>query len=87
MRRALVCVLLGASVLLGAAALLGCSERSNCSSAAAPYLDHFGKLKLRALSLLELRTDVKRRRLLAKALEGDEESLPPNLKPIFERMR
>ena len=87
MRRALVCVLLGASVLLGAAALLGCSERSNCSSAAAPYLDHFGKLKLRALSLLELRTDVERRRLLAKALEGDEESLPPNLKPIFERMR
>ena len=81
MRRGLACVLLGASLLAG------CSGKSNCANAAAPYLDDFGKLKLRALSLLELRTDVERRRLLARALEGDEESLPPNLKAVFERMR
>ena len=81
MRRGLACVLLGAWLLAG------CSEKSNCANAAAPHLEEFNKLKLRALSLLELRTDVERRRLLAGALEGDEESLPPNLKPLLERMR
>ena len=81
MRRGLACVLLGAS-LIG-----GCSGKSSCTSAATPYLDEFEELRRRALSLLELRTGVERRRLLLRALEGDEESLPPNLKPVFERMR
>ncbi len=81
MRRGLVCVFLGAS-LLG-----GCSGKSSCQSAVAPYLEDFDELRHRALKLLELRTDVERRRLLLRALDGDEEALPPNLKPVFERMR
>ncbi len=81
MRRGLACILLGAS-LLG-----GCSEKSSCRNAAAPHLDEFDELRHRALNLLEFRTDIERRRLLVRALEGDEESLPPNLKPVFERMR
>ncbi len=81
MRRGLVCVLLGAS-LLG-----GCRGKSNCTRAAAPYLDQFAELRQRAQKLIELRTDVERRRLLSRALGGDEESLPPNLRPTFERMR
>lgn len=81
MRRGFACVLLGASLLLG------CGRKANCASAAAPYLDEFGTLKLHTQDLLELRADVERRRALLKALEGDEGSLAPNLKPQLERMR
>ncbi|MDH3200738.1 MAG: hypothetical protein OEM15_07585 [Myxococcales bacterium] len=81
MRRGLACVLLGAS-LLG-----GCSGKSSCHSAAAPHIDEFDELRHRALNLLEFRAVVERRRLLLRAQEGDEESLPPNLKPVFKRMR
>ncbi len=72
---------------LGAMLLIGCRADSNCAGAAEPYLDQFGEFKLRALDLLELRTDIERRRKLAKALAGDEESLPASLKPTLERMR
>lgn len=81
MRRGFACLLLGASFLVG------CGGRAECANAAAPHLEEFGKLKLRALKLLEFRADVERRRALVKALNGDEESLPPNLKPRLERMR
>jgi len=53
-----------------------------------PYVEDFGELRVRALSLLELRSDVQRQRLLADAMKnGDEESLPANLKLLLERMR
>jgi hypothetical protein len=67
--------------------LLGCTGRAEAVRAAQPYIENFGELRSRALSLLELRADVERRRLLAKALAGDEGSLPENLKPMLERMR
>lgn len=87
MRGSIASVVLGASLVV--LSLLGsaCSRKSNCVSAVDPYLEEFDELRQRALNLLELRTEVERRRLLARALEGDEESLPPNLRPRFERMR
>ena len=67
--------------------LVGCTGKAEAVRAAQPYLENFGDLRLRALSLLELRADVQRQRLLAKAMKGDEESLPDNLRPLLERMR
>lgn len=67
--------------------VVGCTGRAEAVRAAQPYIEDFGELRSRALSLLELRSDVERRRLLADALAGDEESLPENLKPMLERMR
>jgi hypothetical protein len=67
--------------------LLGCTGRAEAVRAAQPYIENFGELRSRALNLLELRSDVERRRLIAKAMAGDEESLPENLRPMLERMR
>ena len=74
-------------VLLSAWLLAGCTGRAEAVRAAQPYIEDFGDLRLRALSLLELRSDVERQRLLMKAINGDEEELPDNLKPLLERMR
>ena len=52
-----------------------------------PYLERFRELKLRTQKLLELRTDLERRRMLAKAMAGDEDSLPNNLRPVFQSMK
>jgi len=67
--------------------LAGCTGRAEAVRAAQPYVEDFSDLRLRALSLLELRSDVQRKRLLAKAMKGDEESLPDNLKPLLQQMR
>lgn len=64
-----------------------CTGRAEAVRAAQPYLEDFSDLRLRALTLLELRSDIQRRRLLAKAMKGDEESLPDNLKPLLQQMR
>ncbi len=84
MRRGFGWVLLSACLLVP---LGSCTGRAEAVRAAQPYVENFGDLRLRALSLLELRANVQRRRLLAKAMHGDEESLPNNLKPLLERMR
>lgn len=74
-------------VLLGAWLLASCTPKAEAIRAAQPYVEDFGELRLRALSLLELRSDVERQRLLARAMNGDEASLPDNLKPLLEQMR
>ena len=73
--------------VLALVALAGCTAKAEAVRAAQPYIESFGELRLRASSLLELRADVRRQRLLVAAMNGDEESLPPNLKPLLERMR
>jgi len=75
------------TVLLCAWLLTACTGRGEAIRAAEPYLEDFSQLRMRALKLLELRTDVKRQRLLAEAMKGNEESLPDNLKPLLKRMR
>ena len=76
---------------LGRVALLvllaGCTAKSDAVRAAQPYIESFGDMRLRALSLLELRADVQRQRVLVDAAKGDEESLPDNLRPLLKRMR
>ena len=67
--------------------LPGCTEKAEAVRAAQPYIENFGDLRLRALNLLQLRSDVQRQRLLAAAMKGDEESLPDNLRPLLKRMR
>jgi hypothetical protein len=67
--------------------LAGCTGKAEAVRAAQTYIENFGDLRLRALSLLELRADVRRQRLLVAAMKGDEESLPHNLRPLLERMR
>ena len=84
MRRGFGWIILGVWLL---GLVVGCTGRAEAVRAAQPYIEDFGELRSRALSLLELRSDVERRRLLAEALAGDEESLPENLKPMLERMR
>jgi len=84
MRRGFGWVLVSACLL---ALLASCTGRAEAVRAAQPYIESFGSLRLRALSLLELRSDVQRRRLLAEAMNGDEDSLPDNLKPLLEKMR
>jgi hypothetical protein len=65
----------------------GCTGRAEAIRAAQPYVENFGELRSRALKLLELRTDVARKRLLVGAVNGDEESLPGHMKPMLERFR
>jgi len=84
MRRGYGRVLVSACLLV---LLASCTGRAEAVRAAQPYIESFDALRLRALSLLELRSDVQRHRLLAEAMNGDEESLPDNLKPLLERMR
>ena len=66
------------------ALLGGCTGKAETVRAAQPYIENFGDLRLRAQKLLELRADVHRHELLIKAMNGDEESLPANLKPLLE---
>jgi len=87
MRRGFGWVLVSACLLVFPLLLGGCTGKAEAVRAAQPYIENFGDLRLRALSLLELRADVQRRRLLAAAMKGDEESLPDNLRPVLERMR
>jgi len=84
MRRRLGWVLVSAYLWVFLAA---CTGRAEAVRAAQPYVEDFADLRLRALKLLELRSDVQRKRLLAQAMNGDEDSLPANLKPLLERMR
>jgi len=84
MRRGYGWVLVSACFLM---LLASCTGRAEAVRAAQPYIESFDALRLRALSLLELRSDVQRHRLLAEAMNGDEDSLPDNLKPVLERMR
>ena len=87
MRRGFGRVALSAWVLIVLLLLAGCTGKAEAVRAAQPYIENFGDLRLRALSLLELRADVQRQRLLVAAMKGDEESLPDNLRPLLERMR
>ncbi|MDH3655858.1 MAG: hypothetical protein OEN21_16465 [Myxococcales bacterium] len=80
-------VLVSAWLLVLQALLGGCTGRAEAVRAAQPYVENFGELRSRALKLLELRTDVARKRLLVGAVNGDEESLPDNMKPLLERFR
>jgi hypothetical protein len=75
------------SVLVSAWLLASCTQQAEAVGAAQPYLEDFGELRLRALSLLELRSGVERQRLLLRALNGEEVALPDNLKPLLEQMR
>lgn len=84
MRRGFGWVLVSAWLLVLVAS---CTGRAEAVRAAQPYVEDFGDLRLRALTLLELRSDIQRQRLLAKAMKGDEESLPDNLKPLLQQMR
>lgn len=87
MRRAIGSVLVSA-LLLGLLALAGgCTGRAEAVRAAQPYLENFGELRSRTMKLLELRIDVQRQRLLAAAMNGDEESLPKRLRPHLARLR
>ena len=67
--------------------LVSCTGKAEAIRAAQPYVERFDELRTRALSLLELRADIERKRLLAHAIDGGEEALPENLRPVFERMR
>jgi len=67
--------------------LCGCSGKVESVRAAQPYIENFGDLRLRALNLLELRSDVQRQRLLLAAIQTNEDVLPDNLKPLLERLR
>ena len=87
MRRGFRWVLVSPRLLVLFALLGGCTAKAETVRAAQPYIENFGDLRLRAQKLLELRTDVQRHELLIKAMNGDEESLPANLKPLLERMR
>jgi hypothetical protein len=74
-------------LLLGICFLAGCTGKAEAVRAARPHMEAFGKLRVRALDLLELRADVERKKLLFKAAHGDEGSLPENLRPVLEQMR
>jgi len=80
-------VFVSASLLVLQALLGGCTGRAEAVRAAKPYAENFAEQRSRALKLLELRTDVARKRLLVAAVNGDEESLPDNMKPLLERFR
>jgi len=87
MRRGFGWVLVSAWMLMPTALLGACTGRAEAVRAAQPYLASFADLRLRTLKLLELRIDVARKRLLVAAMNGDEESLPDELKPLLERLR
>jgi hypothetical protein len=74
-------------LLLGAYVIAGCTDRAEAVRAAQPHMEQFDELRTRAVKLLELRADVQRKRLLLRAADGDEASLPENLKPVLEQMR
>ena len=74
-------------LLLSVFVLASCTGRQEALRAAEPHLDEFGKMRVRALELMELRADVERKKVLLRASQGDPESVPENLKPLLERMR
>jgi len=81
-------VLLNARPLVLLVLLASCTGKAEATRAAQPYVEDFGDMRVRALSLLELRSEVGRQRLLAEAMKnGEEESLPANLRPLVARIR
>lgn len=73
-------------LLLCAGLCLGCTGKAEVVGAARPHVDTFRELRSRALDLLEHRASVERKKRLFAAAEGDEASLPANLRPVFEQM-
>ena len=74
-------------LLLGACLLASCTGKGEAVRAAQPHVDTFDELRVRALDLLELRSDIERKKLLFAAANGDEESLPENLRPVLAQMQ
>ena len=74
-------------LLLSACLLASCTGKAEAVRAAQPHVEAFDELRVRALDLLVLRADVERKKLLFAAANGDEESLPENLRPVFEQMQ
>lgn len=74
-------------LLLCAGLLAGCTGKAEAVRAARPHLDTFRELRGRALDLLEHRASVERKKLLFAAVQGDEASLPENLRPVLDQMR
>ena len=65
----------------------GCTNKREAVRAAGPHLESFSRLRLRALELLELRSDVERKKLLLHAVEHPEDPVPENLEPVLEQMQ
>ena len=76
-----------AGLLLALGLLTSCTQRAEAVRAARPHLEAFAELRERALRLLELRSDIERKKLLFEAANGGEDALPDNLKPVLEQMR
>ncbi|UCH28858.1 MAG: hypothetical protein JSV06_11350 [Myxococcales bacterium] len=74
-------------LLVGVCLLASCTGKAEAVRAARPHIEAFDELRVRALDLLVLRADVERKKLLFAAANGDEESLPENLRPVFEQMQ
>ena len=64
-----------------------CTDKAEAVRAAEPHLASFSELRLRALELLELRSDIERKKLLVAALENPDEPVPENLEPVFRQMK
>ncbi len=67
--------------------LAACTDKSEVVRAAEPHLTSFSELRLRALQLLELRSDIERKKLLVDALENPDEPVPENLEPLLRQMK
>ena len=80
-------VLVSAWLLMFQALLGGCTGRAEVVRAVQPYVESFADLRSRTQTLLELRLDVERKRLLVRAVNGDGEPIPDGLKPLLERFR
>ena len=76
-----------ALLVIVALATAGCTDKGETVRAAQPHLESFSALRLRALELLELRSDIERRKLLVHAEENPDEPLPENLEPVIEQMK
>ncbi len=74
-------------LLLSVFALASCTGKAEAVRAAQSHMESFDELRVKALDLLVLRSDVERKKLLFAAANGDEEDLPENLKPVFEQMQ
>ncbi len=67
--------------------LASCTGRREVVGAAEPHTDEFGRMRIQALKLMELRADAERKKALRSAAQGDPESVPANLKPLLKQMR
>ena len=74
-------------VISGACLLAACGGKAEAVRAAEPHLASFSKLRLRALELLELRSDIERKRLLVAAMENPDQPVPENLEPVLAQMK